>query len=130
MNTDLASLSGRAVLLVEDDYFIARQMRRGLEGVGAQVLGPACTLEDGLDLARTSPRIDAALLDIDLQGEKAFPIADLLRERGVPFAFATGYDGISVPERYDAVMHCCKPVDVEAVIRILAPADPSTEPKQ
>lgn len=119
MSSSAASLSGRAVLLVEDDYFIVKDLRRQFEHEGATVLGPASNVPDALELARTSPRIDAAVLDINLQGEMVFPVADALAERGVPFAFATGYDAEAIPPQHGAVPHCNKPVDASTLAEIL-----------
>ena len=61
-----------------------------LSDLGCEVVGPAASLNSGLRLAR-SAEVDAAVLDVNLAGEKAFPIADVLAERGVPFVYATGY---------------------------------------
>jgi CheY-like chemotaxis protein len=99
------------VLLVEDDYFIMKNLRLRFQQEGATIVGPAATVPDALDLVRTTPRIDAAILDIDLQGELVFPVAEALSERGVPFVFATGYDPAAIPARYAGVAHCSKPVD-------------------
>ena len=56
----------------------------------AAVVGPASRLEEAVDLARTAD-LDCAVLDVNLGGQPIFPLADLLREKGAPFAFATGY---------------------------------------
>lgn len=114
-----ASIVGCAVLLVEDDYFIVKDLRRQFERAGAIVLGPASNVPDALELVRTLPRVDAAVLDINLQGEMVFPVADALAERGVPFVFATGYDAVSVPFRHASVRHCSKPVGAGSLARAL-----------
>lgn len=98
---------------------IASDLRRDLQGKGAAVLGPAPTLERTIDLIETESRIDAALLDINLNGDLVFTAADLLRERGVPFLFATGYDPASVPSPHGAVALCQKPIDPQVVARTL-----------
>lgn len=112
-------IAGRTVLLVEDDYFIVKDLRRQLEGAGAVILGPASNVSDALELIKTLPRVDAAVLDINLQGEMVFPVADALAERGVPFVFATGYDAVSVPPRHASVRHCSKPVGVGHLAKAL-----------
>jgi CheY-like chemotaxis protein len=61
-----------------------------LVGLGATVVGPATTLADGLSLAETE-QFDAAVLDVNLRGERIDPIADVLAARGIPMVFATGY---------------------------------------
>jgi two-component sensor histidine kinase/CheY-like chemotaxis protein len=76
--------------LVEDEVLIAEMVVDMLTGLGATVIGPATSLEAGLSLAG-SESIDAAVLDINLRGERIDPIADLLDARGIPVLFATGY---------------------------------------
>lgn len=83
-------LTGKRVLLVEDEVLIAEMAVDMLEGLGATVIGPATTLEAGLSLAGSAD-IDAAVLDVNLRGKRIDPIADLLVARGVPVVFATGY---------------------------------------
>lgn len=119
MSSSPASLAGRSVLLVEDDYFIVKDLRRQFQREGATVLGPASNVPDALELVRSSPQIDAAVLDVNLQGEMVFPVADALARRGVPFVFATGYDQAALPERYAAVRRLEKPFEPPAVLREL-----------
>lgn len=83
-------LAGKRVLLVEDEVLIAEMVADMLVGLGATVVGPATTLEAGLALAG-SEDVDAAVLDINLRGERIDPVADLLEARGIPVLFATGY---------------------------------------
>jgi DNA-binding response OmpR family regulator len=82
-------LRGARVLVIEDEPLIALDLRSLLGIEGAEVLGPARNLAEGLRLARRDD-INAALLDVRIGAETAIPIAQLLRERGVPFAFYTG----------------------------------------
>ena len=111
------NLCGRKVLLVEDDYFIAQDMRSMFESKGAQVLGPVASVDTALAIVESEPEIDAALLDINLRDVMVFPVADALNARGVPFVFATGYEKATIPERFADVQHCEKPVDFEALVR-------------
>ena len=113
------ALSGRRVLLVEDDYFIAHAMRSQFEEHGARVIGPVPTVGRALDLIAATPEIDAAVLDMNLQEEWVFPVADALRARGVPFVFATGYDRGVIPLRFGDVGHYEKPVDVAEIATAL-----------
>lgn len=113
------SLTDRHVLVVEDDYFIMDELRQSFERSGATVLGPVGSIEEALALAEGSPRIDAAVLDINLHGEMAFPVADALRARGIPIIFATGYGAATIPERFADAPHCEKPVEPEMIARLI-----------
>ncbi|WP_082553724.1 response regulator [Altererythrobacter sp. Root672] len=110
-------LSGKRILVVEDEHFIAADLRQVLEDEGAEVIGPTGSVLHGLDLAART--LDAALLDVNLQGANSYPIADLLTQRAVPYLFLTGYDGWSLPEGYQAVPHLAKPFRMDAVILAL-----------
>ncbi|MEE7450206.1 hypothetical protein MRF4_21680 [Methylobacterium radiotolerans] len=114
------ALSGQKVLLVEDDYLIADEMRRMLSRRGAEVLGPVATVDEALALVAASSEIDAAVLDINLRDVMVFPVADALEVRGVPFVFATGYEESVIPTRYAHVQRCEKPVQMDTLARVLS----------
>ena len=114
----LAEFKDRSVLLVEDEYLVAMDMCLDLQRAGANVVGPAASVEDALDLLESASELDAAVLDIRLRDQDAFAIADVLGRRNIPFVFATGYDRALVPERYGHVPWCAKPLD----LRVLATA--------
>jgi two-component system, chemotaxis family, sensor kinase Cph1 len=102
-------LEGAVVLLVEDATIIAMWAQSTLEAAGAVVLGPATRVSQALQLA-TTERFDLGLLDIDLNGELVWPVADALMQRGIPFVFTTGYEGaFSIPERLSSVQTLGKP---------------------
>ena len=103
-----ASLRGLRVLLVEDQLIIAMEIEDILLGLGCEVVGPVGTLELAIELARGEP-LDAAILDVNLDGEKVFPVADALRRRGIPFILATGYGEASLPEEWRGMRHLDKP---------------------
>jgi CheY-like chemotaxis protein len=108
------------VLVVEDDYVIALDLATALLELGVQVIGPVSTTDEALQLVRErSEELDAAILDINLGSHTVYPVADALRERAVPFVFATGYDGWSIPETYRDVARCSKPIDPVEVMRHL-----------
>ena len=114
-----AKLEGRRLLVVEDDYFLAGDLVRSLEEKGAEIVGPVGDIDDALDLIDETEHLDAAVLDINLGGEMAYPVADALIERGIPFVFATGYDSANIPARYKDVTRCEKPVDAPKITRAL-----------
>lgn len=113
-------LEGRRVLLVEDEFLIASDLAQLLRRQGAEVMGPASTVRSALELLRNAPDPDAAVLDVNLRGEMAFPVADALRDRGVHFVFATGYTNEMIPERYAGVPCCEKPFDGPEIVRALS----------
>lgn len=114
------ALEGKIILLVEDEYIIAADIGQGLGQMGATVIGPAASLDAAMDLIRAETQIDVAVLDVNLHGQKVFPAADLLRDRGIPFLFATGYDQSVFPTRFASVPRCEKPLIFDYLGRVLA----------
>jgi CheY-like chemotaxis protein len=105
-------LKGRRLLVVEDEYLVAADLTASLESLGAEVIGPAASVEEALSLLDTNGgRLDGAVLDINLQNERVYPVADVLTARGIPFVFTTGYDAAAVPTAYAWAPRCEKPVD-------------------
>ena len=113
------SLSGRRVLVVEDEFFLADDLAQAVAQLGAEVIGPVPTRKEALALLAAAGRIDLAVLDINLEDEAVFPIADALAEQGVPFLFATGYDQTSIPARYQHVPRWEKPFDPQSLAQVL-----------
>ena len=93
------------VLVVEDEMTIALMIEDMLVDLGHEVVGMAMRLPDALALAGVA-EIDFAILDVNLAGQMSFPVAELLKSRGVPFIFATGYGsaGVDAPYRGRAVV--------------------------
>jgi len=114
----VSSLRGKRILVVEDEYFIASDLARLLLQQEAVVLGPVADVERGLALTEGNP-IDAAILDVNLEGSPCFPIADRLSERKVPFMFLTGYDAWAIPPGYRATTRITKPFPIEKVLESL-----------
>jgi DNA-binding response OmpR family regulator len=110
------ALAGHAVLVVEDDYFIAEEICAALRRHGAAVVGPAPDVEHGRALM-DSQTLDCAVLDINLHGEHAFGLAGELRARGIPSIFATGYDASFLPTAFRESIYLQKPIDIAALIR-------------
>lgn len=86
----MSPIEGKRILIVEDEFFIAATASQLLEDLGAVIVGPASTVPQALALAQ-SEDIDAALLDVNLYGDSSAPVAAMLRARGIPVVFATGY---------------------------------------
>ena len=124
----LPNLSARRILVVEDEYLVARYLTRGLAERGAVVVGPAARVEDALALIDASGDggdngpIDGAILDVTLADVSALPIADRLLHDGVPFVFASGYDRSALPSRFAQVTLCVKTVQMHELIKALSDA--------
>ncbi len=103
--TENAKLQGLKVLVVEDEMLVSMLVEDMLTDLGCSVVGPAAELDEAMTLANSAD-IDAALLDVNLGGKAIFPVADALKARGVPFAFASGYGeaGLSEEHRGAAVL--------------------------
>jgi CheY-like chemotaxis protein len=92
-----SQLEGLRVLVVEDEMMVSMLIEDMLSDLGCAVVGPASRLDEALQLAREA-ELDCAVLDVNLGGQPIFPLADLLREMGAPFAFATGYGDAGLRE--------------------------------
>jgi len=103
-------LAGNRVLLVEDEALVAMVMRDMLTELGFHVVGPFGRSADAAAAARDED-VDAAVLDINLDGEAAYPVADLLAARGIPFVFVTGYGAESIDGRFAHVPVLQKPIE-------------------
>lgn len=113
------NLAGRSVLVVEDEFYLADDLRRALVEQGAKVAGPVNTLARAQALT-SAQQVDLAVLDVNLKGELIFPLADELRERGVPFVFTTGYGAEMVPAQYQDVERWEKPFTPRQLVQALA----------
>ena len=103
-------LSGRRVLLVEDESMVAWLLEDMLVDLGCAVVGPAAGVNQALAMI-DAEAIDAAVLDVNLNGQMSYPVADALAARGVPFVFSTGYNKVSLPNSYQIFPVLQKPFD-------------------
>jgi CheY-like chemotaxis protein len=112
-------LSGRRVLVVEDEYFLADDIVQILKEMGARIVDPVGELEEATKLVNGDIAIDAAVVDVNLRSELAFPLARILRARKVPFVFTTGYDCSSIEQEFQDIQLWEKPLDLAAMARDL-----------
>jgi CheY-like chemotaxis protein len=110
-----APLTGRRVLVVEDESLVAMLLETILEDMGCTPVGPAANIDDGLKMANDE-QLDAALLDVNVAGKQVFPIAEALKARGVPFVFSTGYGEGGLPDEWRGQATIQKPF-TEAAVR-------------
>jgi CheY-like chemotaxis protein len=116
-------LDGRCVLVVEDEYLIAADLASVLESAGVNVIGPAGSVGDALELVHLhGAGLDGAVLDVNLREERVYPVAQALTDRGVPYIFTTGYDAMAIPESFASAPRHQKPVDQTALLRQLSVA--------
>ena len=92
-------MAGARVLVIEDEMLPAMMLQDLVSGLGYSVVGPAARPEQALRLVEKE-RPDAVILDINLGGKSAFPVAAALAERAIPFAFVTGYDRNQLPAEW------------------------------
>ncbi|HEX4118730.1 MAG TPA: response regulator [Rhizomicrobium sp.] len=108
----------RRLLLVEDEVLVGLFMGEMLEDMDFSVTDPCRTLADGMAAAKAE-KFDGAVLDMNLNGESVYPLADLLASQDVPFIFVTGYSADVVAERFAKIPIIQKPVAADTLARIL-----------
>jgi CheY-like chemotaxis protein len=108
-------MTSSKVMIVEDEALVAMMVEDMLGDLGCEVAGSFGAVDDALAfLGGGGPRPDGAVLDINIGGEMVFPVAEALRERGVPFVFATGYGDL--PRKgFESVEVLAKPINVGAL---------------
>lgn len=115
---DNATPVARQILIVEDELMIRMLLEDMLTELGYAIAGAAGRIDEAMKLAQGA-QIDAAILDVNLNGTTVGPVAEVLADRGVPFVFATGYGDRGLPEhlRDRPVLH--KPFAQEHLKRAL-----------
>lgn len=112
-------LDGCRILVVEDQYAMADELRTHLRSAGASVIGPVARLHQGLRLVGEETAIDAAVLDVNLGDSDVYPLAERLAQREIPIVFATGYDSSWVAPQFAQYPVFGKPVALSAVVNAL-----------
>ena len=92
-------LSNRKVLVVEDEMMIAMLIEDMLDEFGCKLVGLATNVPRALDLIGKEP-VEIAVLDLNLDGQDTYAIADALQRKNVPFIFATGYGSTGLRQEY------------------------------
>lgn len=112
------AIADKRILIVEDDYLIAQELADSFKKAGAHILGPVSSVTSALEALR-GDLPHAAVLDVLLDGETAYPVAEFLSERGIPFVFATAYSEV-VPLPYRRIRIFEKPVPLPELTQSIA----------
>ena len=111
-------LSGRRILVVEDEMMVLMNVEDMLADLGCESIVAAATVEQALALIETED-FDAAMLDMNLKGERSHSVADALAARGVPFVFSTGYSGHDMRDLFRDCPVLKKPYPFEELVEVL-----------
>jgi CheY-like chemotaxis protein len=100
--------SAQRVLIVEDEALVGMALEDALGFLGVDVVGVAGTVDEALERIE-GDTFDGAILDVQLHGKDVLPVAESLKQHGIPFVFATGYGRSGVPEKYRDALVLQKP---------------------
>lgn len=114
-------LANLRILVLEDQVIVALSVRDMLIDLGATVVGPALTLQDGYDLALKAP-IDVAVLDLWIHGERSYAVGEALRHREIPFVMTGGFDREAEPPSFSSVPRLMKPFSAQELTDALRAA--------
>lgn len=108
------------ILVAEDHAILSMYLEDALDALGVEVVGPAATVEEAMQLAASERgALHGALLDVNLGGESVFPVADRLRDDGCPIAFLTGYGREGVSRAYADIPVLSKPCGLGDLQRVV-----------
>ena len=116
--TTARPLEGKRILVVEDDFYLATDEKRLLEGAGAIVVGPFGSGSSPRDIG-TAGEVDAAIVDVNLGEGPSFDFARMLQSRATPFVFVTGYDAGAIPPELADAPRLEKPIRERQLIAVL-----------
>ena len=108
----------RRVLVVEDEVIVGMLVEDMLSELGFEVVALSTHLDEAVEFARTLD-IDVAVLDVNLNGRMSYPVADMLKSRGVPFLFATGYGAKILVPPHNGTPTLQKPFKIDDLQRML-----------
>ena len=110
----MSILEGKRILMVEDSPVVADVTTQILQDLGCLVVGPAPNMARARELAEEEA-LDAAIIDLRVRGEKAYPICEILASRGVPFLLTSGYADWDLPAKWADRPTLAKPYELKDV---------------
>lgn len=111
-------MSPKQVLVIEDEFQVGLDLQCLLSGAGFEVVGPMMTLDEALHAAEQAG-LQCAVVDANLNGHSAGPVAEKLQERGIPFVVVTGYERPFLPLSFSAAPRIAKPVQASSLLAIV-----------
>jgi DNA-binding NtrC family response regulator len=121
MSVYTKDLADRFILVVEDESIVAIDMASIISMAGGRVIGPFQSIGQGFRF-REFKHIDAALLDISLNGEPVFKLADAIAKRGIPIVFLSGREADVLPPEHRQRQFLSKPCETISIISALKAA--------
>ena len=113
--------SARRILIVEDEFLVAMLLEDLLTEMGHQVIGTFAQVDEAMKFANQAD-VNFAILDINLAGATSFPVAEILRRRGIPFLFASGYGSTGLASPFENELTLQKPYEPAELERVIAEA--------
>ncbi|MCL4067942.1 hypothetical protein M3484_15315 [Pseudomonas sp. GX19020] len=112
----MQNLSGRTIMIVEDDYYVASELADHFRAAKARVLGPFPSITAATDYVGDT---DLAVLDVNLRGQKVYPLADLLMGAAIPFVFYSAHEIARIPRRFAHIARLPKPHEASKAVALL-----------
>ena len=117
----MAKFAGSRAFVVEDETLVLFDLEDALTDLGCEVVAQAMRLEQAIAVAETLGPVDVAILDVNIGGTTVFPVAQILKARGVPLVFATGYGRAGLPPEWQSHAVIVKPYSQHDIERVLTP---------
>ena len=112
-------LRGKSVLIVEDNFLLAEDLRSSVEQTGAEIIGPIGDASQALAAAQEK-KIDVALLDVGLESQSSIAVARALAYRLIPFIIITGYVRDALPPELENALYLAKPIMPGSVLNVIS----------
>ncbi|MGP1609241.1 MAG: response regulator [Burkholderiales bacterium] len=111
-------IAGMRVMVFEDDFLLAGTLVDVLGRLGCNVVRCVAAFDQAMEAARTET-CDFAVVDLQLQGVMAYPLLDVLDDRGIPQIIASCHSQADMPARYTAIPGVSKPYTTRELRRAI-----------